>query len=226
MTIPGIIAILSGTATAPMCVPTSYLNAALVSAGASMDIIRDLPRNTKIKAMLARTAMPWGPHGAAITAAYTHYAPSEAVDAEVVAPAWVYNMKFMEKLAVDVAADPGAFDDAFRTAFNRIGLRTIETPPWILTAYDNLRCINPVPLETNNTNDMTAWMANRWLVQTGEKTGLPADWFKIEQMMTGAFPWSKKPQITMFINCTGSRGSGKSKAQSWFMAFGGHIQGI
>ncbi len=81
-------------------------------------------------------------------------------------------------------------------------------------------------LESNNVNDMTAWMANRWLLLAGEKTGLPADWFKIEQMMTGAFPWSKKPQITMFINCTGNRGSGKSAAQTWFMAtFGGHIQG-
>lgn len=224
MTIPGIIAILSGAATAPMCASTSYLNAALVQAGASLQIVRDLSRNTKIRAMVSRSDEPWGPNNTTITAAYIHYAPLETTS-DTFSPAWVYNMKFMEKFAIDVFADPAAFDDAFRTAYHRIGLRTKETPAWILTAYDNLRCAAPVMMESNSVNDMTAWMPNRWLLLAGERSGLPADWFKIEQMMTGAFPWSKKPQITMFINCNGTRGSGKSKAQSWFTALTGHIQG-
>ena len=224
MSIASIISIVSGLSMLPICVSDMFVDNAFRSNGACPLIIAALPADEKRNVLITRSQCQYGPNNTTIPCQFP-FAESVAQISALTPgyPSWMFQMTYMVKFGLDVRSGWGKLPQAFELVYRRIMRANNETPPWAVQMLKGLVTSPPIPLTSNNVLDMDAAMPNHWMPVCGETSGVVYPWFRMGFSRTGMFPWTTKHPSSLFFCCFGPPGAGKTHAQGWFYAFGGHM---
>ena len=213
MKLRDIIDMFKGDLLLPLSVSDEFINDGLVACGASPEAIRDTPFRHKLHFCINSELRPLGTNNTDILCKFPR---SVARVPGTVSADWVNNMMYMRTFQRQIANNNwAAFPDALEAVFNQIVLhQTRETPKWVTAAWSELLIpSDPIPLLTNNIQDLAGLIANYHMPIVGDPYGIIYVWMHMDYQMITNFSWCKVDKsVKLFIECIGEKGCGKSHA--------------